>query len=130
MTIDLNALEATAQRVTGWKNCNAAWLDTSEDESAAVVGSIDEDGRTFPVATIDCDQYYAGEDSLPLAKFYAAANPATVLELVRMVKQRDELLAALELCYDHCRLYYPGVESNNVGESVSATIASVKGGAA
>ena len=42
-------------------------------------------------------------------------------------KQRDELLAALELLYDHCRLYHRDVEKNNVGEQVSAAIARVKG---
>lgn len=38
-----------------------------------------------------------------------------------------ELLEALRLCYDHCRLYYPEVEHNNVGETVRAAISKVTG---
>lgn len=80
----LTELEQLAKEVKGWSNCNQAWLDHSEDEPAAVVGHISEDGDTYPVATIDCDQYYEAQDSLKLARFYAAANPETVLRLIAM----------------------------------------------
>lgn len=80
--IDINELRRLTQAVSGWSNCNQAWLDTSEDVAAAVVGHIDESGETYPVATIDCDQYFAAHQSLPLAKFYAAANPAAISELL------------------------------------------------
>ncbi|MDX9716292.1 MAG: ead/Ea22-like family protein [Thauera sp.] len=80
--IDINELRRLAQEVSEWSNCNQAWLDQSEDVPAAVVGHIDEDGNTYPVATIDCDQYYAAHHSLPLAKFYAAANPAAISDLL------------------------------------------------
>jgi len=79
--IDIKAIKAAADRVKGWSNCDKAWLDTSEDESAAMFGAICEEGVRYPVATVDCDQYMLGEDSLPLAKFYATANPATVIAL-------------------------------------------------
>lgn len=91
--IDVEKMKSSALEVSGWGNCNSAWLDTSEDESAAVVGHIDEDGITYPVVVVDCDQYYAGQDSLPLAKFYARSNPRAVLELIKRLedaeKQRD-----------------------------------------
>ena len=91
--IDINELRQLAQKVSGCSNCNQAWLDQSEDVPAAVVGHIDEDGNTYPVATIDCDQYYAAHQSLPLAKFYAAANPAAISELLDRLeaaeKERD-----------------------------------------
>ena len=90
--IDTNELRRLTQAVSGWSNCNQAWLDQSEDVPAAVVGHIDEDGNTYPIATIDCDQYYAANQSLPLAKFYAAANPAAVTELL------DRLEAAESEC--------------------------------
>ena len=51
-----------------------------------------EDGNTYPVATIDCDQYYAAQDSIKLARFYAAANPSAVLA---MIATSDALRAAL-----------------------------------
>ena len=45
------------------------------------------------------------------------SGPASLLQMyARLEKQRDELLAALELLYDHCRLYHRDVEKNNVGE--------------
>lgn len=98
--IDTNELRRLAQAVSGWGNCNQAWLDQSEDVQAAVIGHIDEDGNTYPVATIDCDQYYAAHQSLPLAKFYAEANPAAITKLLDRLevaeKVRDALRAKIE----------------------------------
>ena len=87
--MDMQELKDLAQSVTGWSTCNKAWLDTSEDEPAAVVGHIDEDGNTYPVATIDCDQYFQGQDSIKLAQFYAAANPAKVLSLIMRIEELE-----------------------------------------
>ena len=93
MTQDqIAALKAAANEVIGWSNCNAAWLDSSEDVPAAVVGHIDNEGNGYPVAVIDCEQYYSG-DSLKLAKFYAQANPATIIALLA---ERDALIARAE----------------------------------
>ena len=102
--IDTKELRRLAQAVSGWSNCNQAWLDQSEDVPAAVVGHIDEDGNTYPVATIDCDQYYAAHQSLPLAKFYAAANPAAIDELL------DRLERAESECLEQARLNGMGSE--------------------
>ena len=120
--MELKKLKALAEDVKGWSNCNQAWLDHSEDEPAAVVGHISEDGETYPVATVDCDQYYAALDSLKLARFYAAANPEAVLRLVRDVEvyhaERDHAKA----CYDravriltgiHALLYPPRFTDND-----------------
>ena len=85
--IDIKAIKAAAEAVKGWRNCNQAWLDTSEDATADVVGHIGEDGEPYPVVTVDCDQYFAGGDSLPLAKFYATANPATVLAMCNEIER-------------------------------------------
>lgn len=87
--MNMQALKILAQDVTGWSNCNQAWLDQSEDDPAAVVGHIDEDGNTYPVSTIDCDQYYQGQDSLKLARFYAAANPVAVLNLILRIEELE-----------------------------------------
>lgn len=84
--MELKKLKALAEEVKGWSNCNKAWLDNSEDEPAAVVGHIDEEGNKYCVATIDCDQYFQGEDSIKLAQFYAAANPEMVLRLIAMIE--------------------------------------------
>jgi len=99
--MDLEQLKALAEDVKGWSNCNTAWLDHSEDESASVVGHIDEDGEKYCVTTVDCNQYYKAQDSLKLAKFYAAANPATVLELIEernaLRRDVDELRTAFSV---------------------------------
>lgn len=102
--ININELRKLAQAVSEWSSCNQVWLDQSEDIPAAVVGHIDEDGNTYPVATIDCDQYYAAHQSLPLARFYATANPAAITELLDRLeaaeKERDELRAKIEAMKD------------------------------
>lgn len=138
--IDIDSLKRVAKAVNQWSNCNKAWLDTSEDDSCAVVGHIDDDGNCYAVATIDCDQYYAGQDSLPLAKFYANSNPAIILELIECLessdKQRDELLAAAEaieidaeecLDFDECTAMLVPIDTYH---KLMEAIASVKGGAA
>jgi len=91
VTLNLEKLKMLAQSVKGWSNCNSAWLDTSEDDSAAVVGHISEDGETYPVAVIDCALYCVGQDSLKLAKFYAEANPAVVLALIAEVEDLQKV---------------------------------------
>ena len=103
--IDTKGLRRLAQAVIDWGSCNQAWLDQSEDTPAAVVGHINEDGETYPVATIDCDQYSAADQSLPLGKFYAAANPAAISELLDRLeaaeRERAELLEALKSIEDY-----------------------------
>ena len=113
--MNINELEELAKAVPGWSNCNKAWLDTSEDVSAAVVGHINEDGECYPVITVDCDQYYSG-DSLNLAKFYAAANPSAILELIAAYR---EAVAALWICAKHNELFH-GKEHNTVIGSLHA----------
>ena len=90
---DLNKIKAAALAVCSWK-LGTAWLDTSEDESAAVVGHIDEEGNEYPVITVDCDLYFQGQDSMPLAKYYAEANPSAVIELIERLEaaERDAAL--------------------------------------
>lgn len=45
----------------------------------------------------------------------------------RLIAAAPQLLAALKLLYEHCRLYYPEVERNNVGEAVRAAISEAEG---
>lgn len=89
----LGELKRLAEDVTGWSNCNRAWLDDSEDVAAAMVGHLSDDGETYPVATIDCDQYYAAGDSIKLARFYAAANPEMILAMIGMIAELERKLA-------------------------------------
>lgn len=45
----------------------------------------------------------------------------------QLISAAPELFDALRLCYDHCRLYYPEVEHNNVGQAVRSAIAKARG---
>ena len=96
-------LKRLAEANYGWRNSDSAWPHKSGDGSA-VVGNID-DGHDpqikNPVAVVDVTVYDVFEgDSMQLAQFYAAANPAAVLELIaeieRVTKQRDEMMAVGE----------------------------------
>jgi hypothetical protein len=106
--MELGKLKALAEDVKGWSNCDTAWLDPAEDELAAAVGHISEDGEKYCVTTVDCDQYYAADDSLKLAKFYAAANPATVLGLIDTIENLAALVNRL------CRQINKGSVANDV----------------
>lgn len=104
-------IKELAEAVQGWENCTEAWLDTSEDDSAAVVGHIDEDGNAYPVAVVDCAQYYAEHDSMKLARFYAAANPTAVLELLAESDQlRQQLSEAQAEALEQARIVGMGGE--------------------
>lgn len=102
-------LRALAEAVKQWGSVNQALQLFAEEvpETAAVGAHID--GEFCPVVTVDCDQYYREEDSLKLAKFYAAANPAAILELL---DERDELLAALKRQVEH----FDGMEVDEIEE--------------
>ena len=88
--MDIKALKALAHGVTGWRNCDQAWEEADEDGyRTAVVGAISEDDEKYPVITVDCAQYYADDDSLKVAKFIAAANPAAILELIGRIESLE-----------------------------------------
>ena len=83
-------LKRLAAPLVKW-GADSAWENPSW---TAAVGYIDEDGNRDPILTVDTTIYDGFEgDSLELANFYAAANPAAILALIQ---QRDELLAALK----------------------------------
>lgn len=88
--IDINELRRLAQAVIGWGCCNQTWLDQSEYVPAVMVGHINKDGETYPVATINCAPYSAADQSLALGKFYAAANPAAISELLDRLEAAEK----------------------------------------
>ncbi len=89
-------LKQKALKCYGWSNASSAWIHESGDGSA-VVGNIDDSHDPAirnPVAVVDVTQYDGfQDDSIELAQFYAAANPATILALIA---ERDELTAKLD----------------------------------
>lgn len=75
-------LKALAEKVRAWGL--TAVMQTEGDEFAgiAAVGAIDEDGEFYEVAVIDTDKYTDCCAAKKIADFYAAANPAAILELI------------------------------------------------
>lgn len=93
--MDTEELKRLAEANYGWKSADSAWLHTSNDGSA-IVGNIDDEHNPQihnPVAVVDVTQYDGFEgDSLELANFYAAANPAAILTLIAEIDSlRDEI---------------------------------------
>jgi len=88
--MNIEELKRLAAPLVKW-GADSAW---GNPDGTATVGYIDEDDNHDPIATVDVTIYDGFEDeSLGIAQFIAAANPAAILELIR---QRDELLVALK----------------------------------
>ena len=80
-------LRALAEAVKEW-NSTDVW--PHEDcQYTAVIGGIDEDGLQYPIAEINADTYGHDGESLALANFYAAANPAVVLGLLDRIAELE-----------------------------------------
>ena len=95
MSIDTTNLRKLAQDAEGYGSCKYAWPH-DEHDGVAVVGQI-HDGEKYPVAEIDTGQYFANEEAIKLAEFYAAASPATVLQLLDEVdRMRSDIEGAAE----------------------------------
>lgn len=61
--------------------------------------------------------------------FYESKTPARVGDLLYTAPPaavNQQLLEALELCFEHCKLYHPAVLTNNVGSVVRAAIAAAQ----
>ena len=90
--IDTTKLRELAQAAEGYGSCKYAWPH-DEHDGVAVVGQI-HDSEKYPVAEIDTGQYFANEEAIKLAGFYAAANPATVLALVDELDGTESMFLA------------------------------------
>lgn len=100
MELDLNELERMAEEVQGWSNVSDAWANPDDEDQGVqmptwIVGTIGDDDVHYDVAVVDCEQYSVPGESEKLAKFYAAANPAVVLELVRRLREAEKDAARL-----------------------------------
>ena len=59
-------------------------------------------------------------------KLLAQGIADVICERDRLLADNKALREALELCYDHCRLYHSEVEHNNVGEAVRTALAQAR----
>lgn len=93
MELNLNELDQMAEGAQGWAVADAWANPDDEDQDIQlptwIVGTI-EDGVHFDVVIVDCEQYGIPGESEKLAKFYAAANPAVVLELLRRLREAEK----------------------------------------
>jgi len=81
-------LKRLAEDMKGWPN-----KDAFESDDAWCVGSIDEDDNLWPVIEVQTERYDAFDASEPMATYYAAANPAAILELIAENSSLKDLLA-------------------------------------
>lgn len=80
--MNIEELKRLAAPLVKW-GADSAW---ENPDGTATVGYIDEDDNHDPIATVDVTIYDGFEDeSLGIAQFIAAANPAAVLELIAEV---------------------------------------------
>jgi hypothetical protein len=87
--MNIEELKRLAAPLVKW-GADSAW---ENPDGTATVGYIDEDDNHDPIATVDVTIYDGFEDeSLGIAQFIAAANPAAVLELIEEIERlRDEV---------------------------------------
>lgn len=100
---------------------NKRWRFVSGE---AVDGSDEVHGRIIPVGSHDTGCYPVGS---PDDGAYLSIGGIARPEDFRLASAAPELVDALRLCYEHCRLYHRDVETNNVGSAVRAAIASATG---
>lgn len=86
-TQQTEALRALAEAVKGW-NSTRVWPH-EDGEEIAILGHINDDGEKYPVAEINVDTYFREGESIALANFYAAANPAAVLALLDRIAELE-----------------------------------------
>ena len=99
--MNIEKLKRMAAPLVKW-GADSAW---GNPDGTATVGYIDEDDNHDPIATVDVTIYDGFEDeSLGIAQFIAAANPAAIQSLLayvdRLEAQRDRLLIALSALHD------------------------------
>ena len=94
--------------------------------------SVGSAGASYNGKVLELTEYYVLNRSVmdDVAICADIIDPETdmpSLENANLIAAAPDLLEALKLCYDHCRLYHPDIETNNVGESVRAAIAKAEG---
>lgn len=83
-------LKRLAEGMKGWPN-----KDAFESDDAWRVGSIDEDDNLWPAIEIQTEQWDQFDAAEPMAKYYAAANPAAILELIAENERLRNAIAGL-----------------------------------
>ena len=80
------ALRSLAAAVKGWSGITEVWAapvdDGVHDFGITILGHMNEGGNELPTTEIDTYTHGHAGESLKLAQYYAAANPAAILALL------------------------------------------------
>ena len=82
---DYSELKRMAEDMKGWDKMTECW-PSDENGPDWQVGRLDEEDNRWPLMTVDTEQYDQEQDAPKVAQYYAAANPAAVLELIAEVE--------------------------------------------
>lgn len=93
--MNITELKALAEKAAGWKLDATMQTDDDRDEGIAFVGATNDEGIFSDVARIDTGLYYQPDKAIEVANFYAAANPAAILELIAHLEDAQGEIRAL-----------------------------------
>lgn len=93
--MNITELKALAEKAAGWKLDATMQTDDDRDEGIAFVGATNDEGIFSDVARIDTGLYYQPDKAIEVANFYAAANPAEILELIAKLEDAQGEIRAL-----------------------------------
>lgn len=84
-------LQQKAEGMRGWPNDRAF---AGDDHWC--VGTVDEEDNEYPVVEVHPDWYDQAHHGEQMARYYAAANPATILAMVEHIRSLTKRLAKVE----------------------------------
>lgn len=87
----LDDLQRKAKDMRGWPNDRAF---AGDDHWC--VGTVDEEDNEYPVIEVHPEYYDQEHHGEQMARYYAAANPATILALVEHIRSLTERLERAE----------------------------------
>lgn len=87
------------------------------------------EARNYPIGDTGdydgCWQILSANAKRPIVEIWEEGDEPDANAL--LIAAAPELLEALKLCYEYCRLYHSEVEQNNVGKAARAAIAKATG---
>jgi len=91
----IKELKRLAEAARGWPMDQVQQTPDDLEAGVACVGCADEDGSFSEVMSIDTGLYFAEEQAINLANFYAAANQAAIKWLIAQLEAAQAELAAI-----------------------------------
>jgi hypothetical protein len=92
-------LKKLAEAVMAWGLCDVQQGPDDAEAGIAMVGIKYDDGEFAEVFVIDAGFYYAEQEAIKIARYYAAANPAAILELLAINAELVEALKGMVMAW-------------------------------